>query len=279
MPLDSYAAGARAHLAALPAGYVRLYDRLVSVVAADDRIRAMWLGGSVARGVADLGSDLDVLLAVRDDALTAFADGWRDWLASLTPILLSRDLPGHPGSFFATTHECLRLDVIVETVSILRQTPYRERLPVLDPDDLTLAVPEPEPAKGPDPDRIAAIVEEFYRQQVIFPAAVVARRDWLLGVVGVQNTHLMLYQLLVATNEPLPPMGIKQWSSRLTPWQRTLLTDLPQPRADRESVTEAMRAVRHVFRTTGRDRVLALGFPWPDDVDARVARYWTANDL
>ncbi|MBA3232563.1 MAG: hypothetical protein H0T17_01235 [Propionibacteriales bacterium] len=56
---------------------------------------------------------------------------------------------------------------------------------------------------------------EFYRQQVILPAAVVARRDWLLGVVAVHNTQVLLYQLLTACDESLPQMGVKRWSTRL----------------------------------------------------------------
>ena len=32
-----------------------------------------------------------------------FAGGWRGWLEAITPTLLARELPGSPGSFFATT--------------------------------------------------------------------------------------------------------------------------------------------------------------------------------
>ena len=59
---------------------------------------------------------------------------------------------------------------------------------------------------------MAEIVEEFFRQQAIFPAAVVARRDWLLGVVGVDTTQQPAYRLFVETNQPLH-IGIKQWSA------------------------------------------------------------------
>jgi hypothetical protein len=33
---------------------------------------------------------------------------------------------------------------------------------------------------------------------------VVAREDWLLGVVGVQYIQMLLYQLFVESNQPLP---------------------------------------------------------------------------
>ena len=39
-----------------------------------------------------------------------------------------------------------------------------------------------------------------------------------------------------SSNQPLPVMGVKQWSSRLTADQQDLLRTLPAPVAQRESV-------------------------------------------
>jgi hypothetical protein len=140
-------------------------------------------------------------------------------------------------------------------------------------------VPAPDPPAGPDVSRIAELAEEFYRQQAIFPAAVVAREDRLLGVVAVHATQTLLYELLVACSEPLPAMGVKQWSAKLTPPQRGVLTRLPQPTADRDAVVAAMLEVRRAFRTTGRDAALAVGSAWPDDVDAAIERHWRNRGL
>lgn len=269
----------RAALAPLPAGYAALAESLIEVAVRDDRIRAVWLGGSAARGVADAGSDLDVLVAVADEHVDAFAACWRDWLESFASVLLARELPGMPGSFYATTTDCLRLDVVTETVSAVAATPYRSRLPILDKDGLHEGVPSPEPAPGSDAEAIRGLVEEFYRQQAIFPAAVVARADWLLGVVGVGHSQQLLYRVLTACNAPLPPMGVKQWSAKLTPEQRELLAGLPSPQATRASVIEAMSATRKAFREDGRAAVTRLEIEWPDDVDEAVADYWTREEL
>jgi hypothetical protein len=126
---------------------------------------------------------------------------------------------------------------------------------------------------------VAELIKEFYRQQAIFPAAVVARQDWLLGVVGVNVAQQLLYQLFVATNAPLPPMGVKQWSARLTERQRQVLAALPSPQADRDSVVEAMTAVRDAVRHSGRQAVEDVGMTWPGRLDLAVARYWARNDL
>lgn len=258
----------------LPAPYGPLFDRLLAAVEADQRVRALWLSGSLARGTADAGSDLDVLLAVRDGDLDAFTTGWREWLAAITPTLIARELPGMPGCVYATTDTCARLDVVTEAVGALPATPHRQRLVVLDRDGLDATVPAPRPGPGPDPARLAELVEEFLRQQAIFPAAVVARGDWLLGVTGVHSVQQLLYQLFVETNQPLPPMGVKQYSSRLTPDQRAVLAALPSPRAEPDAVVAAMRAAVAAFRTAGRAAATAAGATWPDHIDGPVQEYF-----
>jgi len=83
-------------LSGLPDRYLPLYDRAVEVLAADDRVRAIWLHGACGRGAADAGSDLDLSIAVRDADFDAFAGQWRDWLAAITPTVVAR--PIGPGS-------------------------------------------------------------------------------------------------------------------------------------------------------------------------------------
>src|SRR5690606_30329226 len=116
----------------LPTGYRQLFDRLLAVCRADERIRGVWLTGSLARGVADAGSDLDVVVAVRDADVAGFAEHWREWLAGIIPTVLARPLPFAPGSFFSLTPECLRLDVVVEAVSAVPDSNIRFRSVVLD---------------------------------------------------------------------------------------------------------------------------------------------------
>lgn len=257
----------------LPDGYAELYRRLYEVVESDERIRAMWLSGSLARGDADAGSDLDVLLAVRDDDFDAFAGAWRDWLATVTPTLIARALPFAAGAFYVTTADCLRLDVVTERVSGLAGTPHRHRLAVLDRDGLDAAVPAPETGRGPDTEQMARLVEEFFRQQAIFPA-MVARGDWLCVCVGVQQAQQMLYDLFVQANQPLPPMGIKRWSAKLTPEQRAVLESLPAPTANKPaSAITAMRATALAWRFVGRQTLVAAGVPWPEELERAVGAY------
>jgi predicted nucleotidyltransferase len=269
----------------LPAGYAGLFARVLQAAESDDRIRTVWLGGSVGRGVADAGSDLDVVIAVTPGEFDAFAMAWRDWLADVTPTVLARALPRLPGSFYSVTPDCLRLDVVVERAGSARPSDLARRLLVLDKDDLAWGAHPPgdtDPREvthvvGPNPARLAELVGEFLRQMAIFPAAVVARQDWLLGVVGVQGAQLLLYELFVEANQPLPPMGVKQWSAKLTPRQRQICAGLPAPTASRTAVLDAMRATAATFRREAEAVFAARRVPWPTDFDQAVRRYWQAE--
>jgi Streptomycin adenylyltransferase len=261
----------------LPAGYHALFDRLLEVAEADSRVRGLWLSGSLARGDADAGSDLDVLLAVRDEDFAAFATGWQEWLATVTPTLIARPLPHAPGCFYSTTRDCLRLDVVSEPVAKLAESPHRRRVVVLDRDGLDARVPAPTAAAQPDTDRVAYLVEEFYRLLAIFIPAVVVRQDWLLGMAGAQGIRESLYELFVQANQPLPPMGLKQWSAKLTPAQRTVLEELPAIDASRDALVRAMWANAQAWRTHGRAAVEGLGLPWPSDLADTVQAHFEAE--
>jgi hypothetical protein len=260
-------------IAPLEPGYDSLLGRLASALVRDERVRALWLAGSVGRGVADAGSDLDVVATVA--SVQDFLDP-TSW-SVLDPVITTA-IPGMPGCFAFTTREALRVDVLLETPADLADTSYRSRIRVFDHDGLALpAAMQAEP--GPDLGRMQAIVVEMLRQAAIFPAAVVAREDWLLGQQAVHNYGLMLYQLFVESNAPLPPMGVKQWSSRLTGEQRRILTELVPPRARRDEVIASMRAMRTAISTHGRAVVEAAGGTWPTDVDEAMQVYWRRHDI
>ena len=288
-------ASVQAALGPLPVGYHRLYEQVIAAAERDDRIRAMWLGGSVGRGVADAGSDLDIVVAIAPDSVAEFAADWRAWLAEITPTVLARPLPRLPGSFYSVTTECLRLDVVAEQAGAADAETLARRLLVLDKDgaasdgsrraeagQLAETGHAAERARrsesGPDPVRLADLTAEFFRQMTIFPAAVVARGDWLLGVVGVHAAQLLLYELFVEANQPLPPMGVKQWSAKLTPGQADVCAGLLAPTATRDSVLAAMRVTATAYRAAASQILAANDVAWPAEFEHAVQRFW-ADEL
>ena len=93
------------------------------MLSSDDRVRGLWLSGSLARGTADGASDLDLLVAVRDEDHQAFVDTWRTWLGAITLTVVARRLPfpaGQPAAgFYSVTPGFERFDVVAEPESFL----------------------------------------------------------------------------------------------------------------------------------------------------------------
>lgn len=81
-------------MAAMPAGYADLLASAGDAARADDRVLALWVGGSIAPGGADAGSDLDLLVAVQDDAFEDFAAGAVDPLDLTERVPPGNDEPG-----------------------------------------------------------------------------------------------------------------------------------------------------------------------------------------
>jgi hypothetical protein len=248
-------------LAVLPVGYGPLFDRAVAVFAADERVRALWVHGALARGAADAGSDLDLSVAVADDDFGAFASEWQTWLAAVTPTLTA----------------CERIDVFSEPVSQLLGTALTRRLVVFDRDDLNGLIPTPHDPP-PDAGKISFLIEETLRQAANFPVVEV-RGDWLLGVVAVQQVQLFLYELFAEANKPMPSMGPKQWSTKLTPRQQGQLEALPAAAPTQESVQAARRAVFTLFFTEAPAIARASGVTWPAELETAVRAYLSREQL
>jgi predicted nucleotidyltransferase len=124
-------------IGALPEGYARLFDRTVAVLGADERVRAVWLGGSLGRGDAETASDLEVIVTVADESYPEFTQDWLGWLDAITATEVAAPVPSAPGSFYAVTPESLRLQVSVETAGSLHTPSSATRLVVLDRDGLS----------------------------------------------------------------------------------------------------------------------------------------------
>ncbi len=258
-------------LATLPPKYQPLFDRFLETAVADDRIRAVWLSGSLARGVSDLGSDLDLIIAIRDEDFAEFGERWRDWLADITPTLIARPFGAEFTGFTSTTPRFCRLDVVAERTGDVSGSTHRRRLLVFDRDGLNAQVPAPDDSARPDRSAIERLAEEFLRVASLSPVVVVARQDLLCAIEGVHLNQTLLYDLFVETNQPLPPMGAKQYSAKLTPAQRQVFLSLPPLVATRESVTTAMLATFQAFRTAGRAAAENAGASWPEALEQAVA--------
>jgi hypothetical protein len=250
----------------LPPAYRDLLERAAQVLVADQRVRGMWLGGSLARDTADAASDLDVFVAVADEHLDAFAGGWRDLLASITPTVLAEEQWFARGSFWSITPGYERFDVVVEPVSKLPESLFPARVVVFDHDDLTARLPD-ERLRGPAAATVAKLVQDFFHFSAMGEVLSV-REDWLLAAEHLHLLRDLLYKLDVEANQPQPPMGLKRWTDKLTPEQAEVLRAVPTSAGSRDELIAAHLQVSQAFLGTARPLARSLGVEWPDELEA-----------
>jgi hypothetical protein len=80
----------------------QLLSSLIRKLDADDRVRAVWLAGSLGRGNADDLSDIDIWIAVADDLMGKVAADPEAWVQSHSDAVMSFSIPqnGPPGGAY-----------------------------------------------------------------------------------------------------------------------------------------------------------------------------------
>lgn len=79
---------------AVPSHLRRAIDRFRKAVGDDPRVRAAFIGGSLAAGTWDEHSDLDLYLVVDDDEYDAVLAGRRSFLEAMGSVVLAEDFDG-----------------------------------------------------------------------------------------------------------------------------------------------------------------------------------------
>ena len=113
------------------------------------------------------------------------------------------------------------------------------------------------------------MAEEYFALHLYLTVAL-HRRDWLLGLLGVNDARKLLYELALEANGRRPAASPADWSRRLTNEQRLDFLAIPSGSADRESVVAAHLGGRDVFMRRGRE---ILGQAWPTDMEMAVTTY------
>ncbi len=100
----------------------QIKEKLTAAAQRDERIAGIADYGSSAQGRADLYSDLDVCLFIRDEHLEDFKRGWKDWVAQFGHLLLAyTSWVGHPWAVFDAEPLPLRVDFAFEPLSSIQQ--------------------------------------------------------------------------------------------------------------------------------------------------------------
>jgi predicted nucleotidyltransferase len=228
---------------------------------ADERIVAAWLGGSLAAGNADGYSDVDLRIAVADEAFDAFVATWETLVERLAPTVLRRRIGPPEGPIItAITPEWLRFDVAI----VRSSTPDRLGDRVLFDRRTSLPAASTPPAADPAA-RLPVLVEEFLR--VLGLSRVAHGRDEvILATHGGGLLRWSLVELFLIENRARRG-GMLHLNQYLSAEQRAILETLPI------DPWEHHAAVARAFLPRARALMAAHGHPYPDALERATFTY------
>lgn len=161
---------------------------------ADRRVRAAWLEGSFASGLADPSSDVDLHLAVSDTDFEAFTANAREWVAAVRqPVGYLPVSFGRRRMFGFSLDDWMRLDLFVEPTSQLGDHPRPVSPRVLFDHHQHAGEFRVDAQASTDPAaRIAEIIKTLLFG-FTFPARLSGREEW--GSLHL-NALLVIYQFI-----------------------------------------------------------------------------------
>lgn len=234
--------------------------RLAELLEADERVRGVWLTGSLGRGTADRFSDIDMLLVVEADSRLPFAEQWPRLVARLAaPLLTKKVVP--PFVFAHVLPGWLRWDVVIGTPENLAGLPASAVRALVNKDGHA-AGPEIE-ALSPDPAAVLALTEEFIRVLGLLPV-VIGRGELVTAVSGGGLLRAMTTSLLRMRVKGRVPSGALHLSRVLPIELMEQLRSLPPLSAERGSAIALHLACARLFLPEAR---AMLGADHPDRLE------------
>ncbi|MEI9887896.1 MAG: nucleotidyltransferase domain-containing protein [Rhizomicrobium sp.] len=266
-----------------------LLDRLIDVARSDDRIAAVWLQGSLARGDHDAYSDVDAYFAVDDAVFEALWNARADLLAKIARPFAWSDttVPGLK-AVHALLEGGIKLDLFFEPLSTLDR---QKRPAVYVLHDCAGCAPRLLTGGEPPVQTIAHIVSviiRITRQGATWPLRLLHRDQWsTLAMLELDLINAQVAQLMAIQRDPghfyMNPFSYY----RLLDARRQAEIDRLTHRAlfavshrDGTALKEVHLDVYDALIREGRAACAALGTDYPigaaeeHDLRAHIAREW-----
>ena len=237
--------------------FTALYERVVAVLDADDRVESLAISGSVGAGTADEWSDLDLQIVARVDRYDEFLRDWPRWLAAITPTVFAR-APIAPFIINAVTTDGLTLDLAVSKGEAVRFQPASDYLV-----GLLSSI-----RFGDIADALEYAVAEQLRGLAGPFISLVQRDEHLRHLTGVPHVIGLLTTVFLA-ELGAPPPG-KHWNETFTAEQRAAAAELPAVSANRDGVVDFGLGLARLLVTRARPLFAIYDLEWPGPL-ARVA--------
>ncbi len=227
-------------MSSIPVTADAVIEQLVDSCAADDRVVAVFLGGSLARGEADEYSDIDLCVIVRDDAYDDVIAGRDAFVRTLgEPLFLEDFGNGNMAFVILADGTELEFNYFAESdLDAIRSGPHRV---LLDKDGIlsSRAFPLPETDRAAQVEALREILFWFWHDVGHFTTAI--GRGQLWWAAG-QLEQLRAYCVNLVRIE-----------------QGGGAEDEPYWKLDHEITTEPLDALRSTFVPMERDALLRAG--------------------
>jgi hypothetical protein len=230
-------------------------------------IRALFLSGSYANGLADAFSDIDFVMVAEDGASDAVAEAWHGAIEKTGEIVLWWDRANVPVLINAITADWTRTDVIILRPDQMGRHTQHGLKPLFDHDGLYETLAEHAPKPGPDLRKFRFEVEEFIRILGLLHLAA-GREEYINGVLGVSLLRNKLVELLIEETDVPDRGGILHLNRLITQDQKDLLLSMPPAVPQREAMISAHLAYATAYLPRARARAARLGMEWPERFEA-----------
>ena len=238
----------------------------------DERILAVWLEGSLAKGTADRYSDIDIHLLVAEKNQETFQNELESWLSDVQRLVLFREtFPGQMITCITTTS--LRLDVWLHagnTISL-----EHTKVHVLSAAEGCIQLKEACGNKKPT-DVSTALKQhfnEFWRVLAILPT-VLGREEHIAGFMGTTFVVMALTEVLIIGSGDQRDRGVKNINAFVPRALREEVeTALTMQSINRESIARAHLRLTAIMQRYGPDIAKQQGTTYPFALEETVLNY------
>jgi hypothetical protein len=258
------AASTLARLRADSAAEAELVDTVVAALRDDERLRGLWLTGSLGAGIGDAFSDVDMFLLVPAERVDEYAAAWPAFAERFHPLLARRIGPAPV--FAHVLPGWLRWDVVVGGPAQLEDLDAASVTELLNRDGSTPGSP---PHLPPDPAVVREMTEEFLRVLGLLPV-VLGRDELVTAASGAGLLRQMVTTLLRYRAEGSRMSGALHLSRVLLSHETAALEALPPLFADREAAVRLHLACAAMFLPVARE---LLGDAFPAELEAACWRH------
>jgi len=250
-------------------------EQAAVVLRKDERIRILWLTGSLAKGTADAQSDVDLRAAVRATDFATLGQWWQDLLSQVASLVWKYRWPGPADEAIlgAITADYLRFDVVIQSLRDSRPRTLEAARLLFDKDGEAQHFLLTTPSAHDPYAHLSVLVEEFIRVLGMLPI-VVERNDVPIGMEGQLALHSMLISLLLLENGiDRMTTGKRQVAALLNDEQRAILAQVPSLAPTMQSLIQGRVAYGRLFLPRAQRLMEAHGQVYPEAFEAATKRH------